>query len=635
MRKYIVLFVSLFIMALGAHFLVLSMYIQSKKNDFLQLHNKSAIKSFEIVGSNFSRLSESIFNTAINKPYVLEKMIKAYGTQDEKNSARSELYEELFDEYTYLRGLGIVQLHFQLRNSESFLRFENPEKYGDNLTYTRKSVEWTNANQTKTEGFEEGVFYNGFRYIFPLIKIDGTKKEHLGSVEFTFSPYAFINDLINYQDIKAEFIVSSNDDTKKNIVTPTELRYTESPFDGFMYEKSIKKELNNNIKKIEIEKITKSDSSRASRDIFKGDVFSIPSGDSFSVFTFIPIKNSVSKKVVSAIILQENSDEIKELDNQFFLFLFSGYGVILMAILYIYREVNSRVKFQNISKKTQKILDAQEAIVVILDRAGVISVNRKFLNFFGCSSLSDFKAKNRCICERFEQNDKFFHIGKVKNDGFWIDALSELSDREHIVSMKDKNNKFHSFAIFINSIDNSYIVSFSDISETMREHFSLEQKAMHDSLTNAYNREYFQENINFIIEESCKKELHVGVVMFDIDYFKNVNDTYGHSVGDFVLKYLVWSVGNVIRSEDLLIRWGGEEFLLIIQTKSIEELILITQKIRETIEGEDFKEVKQITCSFGVTLHMDNEDISNSIKRADDALYEAKESGRNRVVSKV
>lgn len=635
MRKYIFLFASIFVVVLVVHFLVLSAYIRSKKDNFLQLHNKSAAKSFNMVTSNFSRLSESIFETVVNKPDILAEMEKAYGNQDDKNSARDELYKALSGEYGYLEKLGLIQLHFQLRNSESFLRFGNPEKFGDNLADARKSVKWVNENQMKTEGFEEGVFYNGFRYIFPLIKTNGTKEEHLGSVEFTFSPYSFVVDLINYQDTKAEFIVSSDAVLKKNILQKAELKYTDTPFGGFAYEKSIKKEPNNKIKKIEIEKINKSDISRASSEILNGEIFSISAKDSRSVFTFIPIKNPVSKKIVSVVILQEDSSEIKDLDNQFLLFLFSGYGVAFMAIFYLYREVSSRVKFQNISKKSQKILDAQEAIVVILDRAGVSSVNRKFLDFFGCNNLTDFKAKNRCICEKFEQNDKFFHIGKIQKNDFWIDALSELSDREHIVSMKDKNDKVHSFAIFINSLDDSYIVSFSDISETMREHFSLEQKATHDNLTNAYNREYFQGNINIIIEESHKKGLHVGIVMFDIDHFKMVNDTYGHSVGDFVLKYLVWSVENTIRSEDLLIRWGGEEFLLIIQTKSIEALVLIAQKIREKIENEDFKEVKKITCSFGVTLYKSSEDILESIKRADEGLYEAKENGRNRVVAKI
>lgn len=631
MKKYTFLFVSISVVMFGAHFLILTIYIQSKKNNFLKIHNESVEKSFNIVGNNFSRLSESMFKMVVDKPDILEKMKKAYGSEAEKNSARNELYNEFIDDYSYFRELGVIQFQFQLKNGESFLRFEDSKKFGDNLTAAQDSVGLVNVNQKKTEGFEESVFHNGFYYVFPLTKANGIKKEHLGSVEFVFCPYASIVDFINSESVKAEFIATSG----KNILADSQSKYIDSPFSGFSYERNIKKELGNSGKEIEIKKIKKSDIDRASKKIFNGKIFSIPSEDSLAIFTFIPIKNPVSKKIVSAIILQESSDELKDLDNQFLLFLFSGYGVALVVMLYIYREFSSRVKFQEISRKTQKILDAQEAIVVILSKVGVSGANKKFLDFFGYANLADFKASHRCICERFEQNDKFFHMGKAKEDNFWINALSKLSDREHIVSMKDKNNRLHSFAIFINSLDDNYIVSFSDISETMREHFSLEQKATHDNLTNAYNREYFQENINITIEESHKKGLRVGVVMFDIDHFKTVNDTHGHSVGDLVLKCLVLSIENTIRNEDLLIRWGGEEFLIIIQTKSIEALVSISQKLRETIEDEDFEDAKKITCSFGVTLHRDNEDILESVKRADVALYEAKESGRNRVVSRV
>lgn len=120
--------------------------------------------------------------------------------------------------------------------------------------------------------------------------------------------------------------------------------------------------------------------------------------------------------------------------------------------------------------------------------------------------------------------------------------------------------------------------------------------------------------------------------MMDIDRFKNVNDTFGHDIGDRVLKHLVSTVKYSIRSEDLLIRWGGEEFLLITETESIETLRRMAEHVRQRVENEPFAVVGKVTCSFGITLHIPNESVDQTLKRADIALYKAKENGRNRVV---
>lgn len=119
--------------------------------------------------------------------------------------------------------------------------------------------------------------------------------------------------------------------------------------------------------------------------------------------------------------------------------------------------------------------------------------------------------------------------------------------------------------------------------------------------------------------------------MFDIDKFKDVNDTYGHNIGDIILKRLVKVVKESIRENDILIRWGGEEFIVILEIESIEKLRQVAEHIRMKVENNNFTEVNQITCSFGITLHKDNETMDQTIERADKALYSAKNSGRNKV----
>ena len=120
--------------------------------------------------------------------------------------------------------------------------------------------------------------------------------------------------------------------------------------------------------------------------------------------------------------------------------------------------------------------------------------------------------------------------------------------------------------------------------------------------------------------------------ILDIDFFKKVNDTYGHDIGDRVLKQFVEIIQNSSRNDDLVIRWGGEEFLLLLKVKSIDNTTKILENIRKSIDESYFKEVKHITCSIGATIYKENEKIEDSFKRADEALYEAKNNGRNQVI---
>ncbi|MEA2099756.1 MAG: GGDEF domain-containing protein [Campylobacterota bacterium] len=111
-----------------------------------------------------------------------------------------------------------------------------------------------------------------------------------------------------------------------------------------------------------------------------------------------------------------------------------------------------------------------------------------------------------------------------------------------------------------------------------------------------------------------------------------MNDTYGHQVGDDVLKTIVKLVKSNIRHTDKLIRWGGEEFIIVIPADKIDDLYKDAEHLRVAIEKYEFDEIKSLTCSFGVVLHEDEVDMDETIKKADDKLYEAKNSGRNKVV---
>lgn len=159
----------------------------------------------------------------------------------------------------------------------------------------------------------------------------------------------------------------------------------------------------------------------------------------------------------------------------------------------------------------------------------------------------------------------------------------------------------------------------------------LERLSVTDKLTGLYNRIKLDDSLSIAKERVARYDENFGVVIIDIDFFKIVNDTHGHQVGDLILVEFAQILTKSVRKTDILGRWGGEEFMIVSPQTSLENIILLAQKIRKTIESFDFSIVKHKTASFGVSTYQKSETLETMIDRADQALYLAKEKGRNRV----
>lgn len=157
----------------------------------------------------------------------------------------------------------------------------------------------------------------------------------------------------------------------------------------------------------------------------------------------------------------------------------------------------------------------------------------------------------------------------------------------------------------------------------------LEREVDTDQLTKLHNRNYF-ENITIPkIQQHEKLHHQISLLMMDIDYFKNVNDTYGHNEGDQLLKELSLLSKNCVRKNDDVIRWGGEEFLLVLYEINSDRAMITAEKIRTVVEDHSFT-CGNITVSIGVA-EKDGDEIKDWINRADQALYQAKRDGRNQI----
>lgn len=162
-----------------------------------------------------------------------------------------------------------------------------------------------------------------------------------------------------------------------------------------------------------------------------------------------------------------------------------------------------------------------------------------------------------------------------------------------------------------------------------------------DPLTQIYNRRFFIDSSKTVLEIAKREKSPLSLMMIDIDKFKNVNDTYGHQVGDEILKLLAKTMKNRQRKSDMSCRYGGEEFVILLPKTSLTKAEVVAQELRESVQKSYFEMSSQqtvaVTISIGVaTVDLENEiNIEKALKRADDALYEAKESGRNRVTVKI
>jgi len=168
-------------------------------------------------------------------------------------------------------------------------------------------------------------------------------------------------------------------------------------------------------------------------------------------------------------------------------------------------------------------------------------------------------------------------------------------------------------------------------------HSELQLLASTDPMTKLYNRRYFTEVSKNIFDLAKRNRTKLSAVIIDIDKFKNINDTYGHKVGDDVIIELALLLKELNRQSDIVSRWGGEEFVILLPDTDIDGAMIIAHRLREKVETlvvEINSELSlQFTISIGVSqVDTDNDiDVEASVVRADKALYKAKNSGRNRV----
>ena len=282
-------------------------------------------------------------------------------------------------------------------------------------------------------------------------------------------------------------------------------------------------------------------------------------------------------------------------------------------------------------KLLAQAIEQMDEMVRITDKDGIISyVNEALVAHAGYKQVELINKKIGMF--KSGMHDKYFY----KN--LWDTILSGKTFRDVFINRKKDKNLFYEEQTITPIMNDKnqvqyFVATGHDITERVQMEEELHKLATIDSLTSIYNRHKISEELDIEIARDNRYDGVFSLIMFDIDNFKLVNDSYGHDVGDNVLKELSDIVSRLIRESDRFGRWGGEEFMIISPNIEKEKVLLFAKKIKDVISNHIFMDVEQVTVSIGVTSFKQGDTKESILKRVDELLYKSKDDGRNRVSS--
>ena len=480
------------------------------------------------------------------------------------------------------------------------------DKKGDNLSKIRKDLLSVIKNQKTTYAISVGKFDLSIKAIVPIVK----DSETVGILE-VISHFNSISKQMKELDIDSVVVLDKK--YKKQLKYPfTKIfidDYYVANFDAPLH-------LREHLKQHEIEKYFNS----------------LYITDNGYIIVSHQLK-SLDDEVLGYYIMFKKLDDISDTYLDFIVFKWFALGLLVIMII---AGIVNIVMFYIMRKQKKyygNIIDSSTNIVLVNDREKIIDVNKIFFKYFyKYKTLNEFKLEHSCICEFFIEEDGY--IQKDMNGVSWIDYTTKNNDKQHKVKIKYDNKVYYfllGIALVLEEKD-YYSVVLSDITNEEKYKIELEKLSITDALTEIGNRRYFQIKIEEELRRLKRYENSLSFIMFDIDYFKKVNDEHGHGVGDSVLVEYTKLISSMLREGDTFTRIGGEEFMIILPHANIDNATELAEKLRVGVEN--YKKVLPITMSFGVVEVIRGEDQEHIYKRVDDALYAAKEGGRNMVVSK-
>jgi diguanylate cyclase (GGDEF)-like protein/PAS domain S-box-containing protein len=284
----------------------------------------------------------------------------------------------------------------------------------------------------------------------------------------------------------------------------------------------------------------------------------------------------------------------------------------------------------------KSVLNAQEQLVITYENKKIISTNETFNDFFQVDTIDEFENVYGNLENCFHQNVPDEYIKGSSAHLFWIDYIIKDGFKEHkvVIVRNAKQTIFRVSATFIKTPTRQLrSVVLTDITEHIEAQETIKQLAYYDALTNLPNRILFKDRLHSAIESAKRHHELVAVLYLDLDRFKMVNDTLGHSIGDKLLVDVASRIESVLRKTDTVSRVGGDEFIIILpELKESQGAIIVAKKIVQVMQQTFMIDDNEIitTTSVGITYFPDQgQDAETLIKNADTAMYQAKEQGKN------
>ena len=589
-------------------------YIHDTKIGLFKHTLDSTINTFELSHDDF----HSIHAYKVAK--LVHKANNASKTKRDK--VRKELLKEFMEFYTAKKLHSLEGMHIFDINGYSLLRFHKITKYDDPIIELRESLQKMSKEFSYQKGMDIGVYKESFRFQYPLF-YDG---EFVGSYEYSVSFSALQKEMKKFFADKYVLLLSGDEVDRVSSTKAKNKRYLryDSPFGTYYFQEKLfesKRDVKNFTYLLNSENVSKALESKSTKVVEY-----VMNGNMYDLIIY-PLKNIANKDIGYILTIVKN-DYLYGL--RYGLFLDILFATLLGLAFYMY--IVKQIKHRNY---VRELINVQEDMLVVTDNDyGIKDANNTMLRFFGYKTLKEFHKDHYCICDFFIEEDGFL---QKNNDGIdWLEYIVQNQDLKHRVKMKDPSSgNIKVFEVeykILETTNNNIFIIFKDITKEYEDFNKLINKANYDSLTNIYNRRSFNEHLDAELENSSIGGSVFSLIMFDIDHFKEINDSYGHDVGDTVLKELTMLVSSHIRESDIFARWGGEEFMIISKNK-LSHSEAFSEKIRLVIEKNHFSVVQNITCSFGLTQYHKGDTKESIVKRCDNMLYSAKENGRNSVVS--
>ncbi|HDR7846811.1 TPA: GGDEF domain-containing protein [Bacillus toyonensis] len=276
----------------------------------------------------------------------------------------------------------------------------------------------------------------------------------------------------------------------------------------------------------------------------------------------------------------------------------------------------------------QMMFDFHNDLLFIVEDDEIVDCNTNFLEFFGYENLFDYREQHLVFAEHFIRENGYY---STTHDITWLDDTLSYDRRIKMSNYEGIVSTFLLRATPLPEDLSRFIVKCTEITELDEIYQEQERLAMIDSLTEIYNRLKFQQILEVEWDNVIRNDEKMAIILFDIDNFKTVNDTYGHDFGDLALIQLAELMKSKVEQQHVFARWGGEEFIILVTNTVEKEAFQVAESLRFFIETKQFSGISKLTASFGVALYEKGITREELMQRADIALYEAKKNGKNQV----